>query len=128
MNLNAQAAVPVARSAGYVSAELLNSVISVNASQKQHTPAGRLLGRMYRGSFIDSTVSRDEFSGYDHNGGEHTFRLHMKPADIAAFLELVEETFASHDGMPGFVASVTARAVEKYPRLAEFFGAKGKVH
>ena len=128
MNLNPHVALSVEHPSRSLPAVLLKSVIAVNASQRLDTAAGRLLGRMYYGSFIDKTLSHGESTGYPNNGGEHTFRLHMKPADIVAFLELVEESFAGHVGMPEFVASVKARAIEKHPRLAELFGGVQTVH
>lgn len=80
--------------------------IHIKASQRQHTPAGDLLGRLYYGGFLSAVLAREDYSGYPHNGGEHTLYLDMPPADIEAFLELVQERFPAHEGTQPFVASV----------------------
>lgn len=80
--------------------------IRVTASQRQHTPAGDLLGRMYYSGFLDKALSRNDYSGYPHNGGEHTLHLHLRPADLDAFLALVQEHYPRHEGTQPFVTSV----------------------
>lgn len=89
-----------------------------NASQPQHTPAGKLLGSMYYGGFLEKVLARDEASGYPHNGGEHSLTLHLTPSSLESFLALVEESYPGHAGAPTFVESVRSRAVQRYPELA----------
>lgn len=90
----------------------------VTATQPQHTPAGRLLSRMYYGSFLDATLTRDQRSGYPHNGGEHTLNLKLSLEDLKAFLDLVLETFRGHEGALPFVNSIKERFFQAHPRLA----------
>ena len=94
----------------------MNTTIHVRASQPQHTPAGRLLGKMYYGGFID-VLKRDESSGYPHNGGEHSLSLYMTPPNLSSFLSLVADTFPNHEGTEPFIASVKANVAQRYPAL-----------
>ncbi len=96
----------------------MSRLFHITASQPQHTPAGSLLGRMYYGSFLDATLSRDQRSGYPHNGGEHTLNLSLSLEDLKAFLDLVLETFRGHEGALPFVASIKERFCLANPRLA----------
>lgn len=93
-------------------------IFHVTASQPQHTPAGSLLGRMYYGSFLDKVLSRDQRSGYPHNGGEHPLSLSLSLADLKAFLDLVLETFKGHEGAQPFVDSIKERFAKAHPSLA----------
>ena len=68
--------------------------MNLDLSQPQYVPAGRILYKMYYSGFLEKTLDRAERSGFPHNGGQHTLRLHMPEADILAFLDLVKETFA----------------------------------
>jgi hypothetical protein len=95
----------------------MDNIISVCATQPQHVPAGRLLGKMYYGRFLDCALKRDEYTGYPHNGGEHTINLYMTPEDLSSFLSLVKETFARHDGVDDFINAVRERFAKKYPSL-----------
>jgi hypothetical protein len=96
----------------------MDNRIYVKASQPQHTPAGRLLGKMYYGGFLDKVLTREESHGYPHNGGEHSLSLHMPAPDVFSFLDVVGETFPNHDGTAEFIASVKARISQQYPALA----------
>lgn len=89
----------------------------INASQPQHTPAGMVLCKMYYGSFLESTLNRDQFSGFPHNGGEHTLRLRLSPPDLKAFLDLVLDHFKGSEGARNFVQSVQDKARMNYPRM-----------
>jgi hypothetical protein len=95
-----------------------NQVLFVTATQPQHTPAGKLVGKMYYGAFLESVLLRTEYSGYPHNGGEHSLTLQLPLAGLKSFLDLVKSSFASHPGAADFVASVTAQFQKKYPRLS----------
>lgn len=68
-------------------------LLLVDASQPIHSPAGLLVGKMYYRGFLDKVLAPNEFSGYPHNGPEHTLRLKLCNKDISAFLALVKETF-----------------------------------
>lgn len=81
----------------------------IKASQPQYTPAGKLLGSMYYGSFLQTALSSEQYSGYPHNGGEHTLSLTMSPADVGAFLEIIKETYPHHPGTEPFCAHVQAQ-------------------
>lgn len=94
----------------------MDFIANVNASQPEHTPAGNLLCRMYYGPFLDKALSREERSGYPHNGGEHTLHLRLAPKDLKSFLDLVLETFSQHPGAVEFVNAVKANFANKYPR------------
>ena len=87
------------------------------ASQPEHTPAGKLLGKMYYGGFVDAALKRGESTGYPHNGGQHSLTLILAVSEFNAFLALVEETYPQHPGMPEFITSVRERAVKHYPKL-----------
>lgn len=89
----------------------MSTVLLITASQPQHTPAGRLLGKMFYSGFIGSVLSRDEYFGYPHNGGEHTLHLKLSTDDVPAFLSLVEERFAqdNKEGTDGFSNTVLSQ-------------------
>jgi hypothetical protein len=110
------------RSPSAVPASRNTSPVVVKATQVLHTPAGMLLGRMYYDGFIDATLLRKEGSGCPHTGGEHTLTLQMAPDDMAAWLQLVEERYATHYGVQDFVRSVKERAIAKYSHLRDIFG------
>jgi hypothetical protein len=80
--------------------------IHLKLSQPQHTDAGNLLGRMYYGHFIDSTTTREERSGYPHNGGEHTLYMDMTADDFEAWAQLIEYQFPKHPGTPVFCGQI----------------------
>lgn len=84
-------------------------MIHVKASQRQDTAEGRMLGRMYYGGFLETVLSHGEYSGYPHNGGEHTLYLNMKKEDISSFADVVEETFAKDPGCAGFVLKIRSQ-------------------
>jgi len=96
----------------------MENAVYVNASQPQHTPAGKLLGKMYYGGFLDRVLQRDEYSGYPHNGGEHSLSLKLIPTDLFSFLAIVGESFPTHEGTSEFVTSVKASFSQRYPALA----------
>jgi hypothetical protein len=73
---------------------------------------------MYYGSFLESLLTREQRSGYPHNGGEHTLDLKLSLEDLKAFLDLVLENFRNHEGAVPFVESVKERFAKTYPRLA----------
>ena len=95
----------------------MKTVICVSASQPQHVPAGNILRKMYYGGFLEKVLSREEYSGYPHKGGEHSLQLKMEPRDLSAFFDLVLERFGTQEGSAEFVASVKARIFSKYPSL-----------
>lgn len=79
----------------------------IEASQPQHTDAGALLGHLYYGGFINKTLKHGvESFGYPHNGGLHSLSLRLAPADLQAWLTLVEEQYAGHPGLADFVSNV----------------------
>lgn len=89
--------------------------LNLKCSQPQHTEAGRLLGRMYYGHFLEKSLARDEYSGYPHNGGEHSLYLHLNSAeDYEAFLGLVKDHFGTHPGVSEFVQSVQDAFLKRY--------------
>jgi len=96
----------------------MNTALYVKASQPQHTPAGRLLGKMYYGGFLDKVLQREEYNGYPHNGGEHSLSLKLEPTDLFSFLALVGESFPNHEGTSEFIASVKDSFAKRYPALA----------
>ena len=84
-----------------------SSVLAINASQPQHTPAGSVLGHMYYRGFLEKVLSRDEYSGYPHNGGMHSLTLYLSKEDAHAFLDLAKTHFARYpEEVEAFVASV----------------------
>lgn len=85
----------------------------LDVSQPQDTQAGSLLGRMWYGNFIQNLLRDGEYSGYPHNGGQHTLRLNLNLWDMAAFLKLVEEIFPKHPGTGEFVSEVKRRWSKK---------------
>lgn len=89
--------------------------LHVKGSQPQHTDAGRLLGQMYYGGFLDRVLDRSERSGYPHNGGEHTLHLELSAADFLAFVEIVRDTFAGHPGVNAFLTTLQQNAVRQNP-------------
>lgn len=96
----------------------MNTAPYIKASQPQHTPAGRLLGKMYYGGFLDKVLQREEYTGYPHNGGEHSLSLKLEPTDLHSFLALVGESFPNHEGTAEFIESVKASFAKRYPALA----------
>ncbi len=70
--------------------------IRYELSCPQHTPEGEFLGYLYRANVLD-VFSRDERSGYPHNGGQHSLTLWVRPDDFRAFIELLDEVYAEND-------------------------------
>ncbi len=91
--------------------------VHLDLSQPQHTDAGNLLHKMYycRPRLLDS-LSRDERSGYPHNGGMHTLSLHMSVDDLLAFRALVQQDFATHEGLAAFLADFDSKFAAKVGR------------
>lgn len=84
--------------------------VYLDLSQPQHTDAGHLLHQMYysRPRLLDS-LSRDERTGYPHNGGMHTLSLHMTAEDLLAFRALVQQDFSTHRGLAEFLADFDSK-------------------
>lgn len=84
--------------------------LRIQASQPQHTEAGRLLGKLYYGGFLERTLQHGvESFGYPHNGGEHTLSLRLPAEDAQAWLTLLEESYAGHPGLADFTAKVRSQ-------------------
>jgi hypothetical protein len=84
------------------------AIFLIDASQPLHTPAGRVVGRMYYGNFLDSVLRQEEYSGFPNNGPEHTLFLKLSFADFRAFIALVRESFDA-SAAEAFYQSVAAR-------------------
>ena len=69
------------------------AILLINASQQANTNAGKLVAKMYYGPFLESVLKDNEYSGYPHNGPEHTLRLKLNVKDLHAFMALVRESF-----------------------------------
>lgn len=95
-------------------------LLRIKGSQSQYTDAGKLLGYgMYYSGFITKILNFNQFSGYPHNGGEHSFTLLVTLDDFKAFLDIVKETFSGHPGLTAFVESLLTDARKSYPHLAD---------
>ncbi len=94
-------------------------LMSIKASQPQHTDAGNLVGKLYYRGTLDKLLTRTEYSGYPHNGGEHTLHLRLSAVDLDAFLDAVGETYAGHPGVPGFIQSCRASATHQAGLVAQ---------
>jgi hypothetical protein len=79
---------------------------SVLLTDGQYEPLGMVVGHLYYGnaammSFVPQYRPGDDgvigqklsFSGYPHNGGEHTMTLYGPKEDLVAFLELVSDFY-----------------------------------
>lgn len=95
----------------------MNQLVRVDLSQAQHIPAGNLLSKMFYSGFITDTLSREQFSGYPHNGGQHSLWLSLTPADMQDFLDIVRSRFEKHPGLPEFISSAITRLKARYPAL-----------
>lgn len=91
------------------------SRIRVDVSQPEHTAAGLLLCKMHYGTVLDDLLAKHEFSGFPHNGGEHTLRLHLSPEDFNAFLGAVADRYPDHPGLASFIQSAISNAVKDNP-------------
>lgn len=66
--------------------------IRLNLSQPQHTDAGYFLGWLYYSapeSWLG--ISKNNRSGYPHNGGMHTLYIHAQLSDVECFLAWLKE-------------------------------------
>lgn len=95
----------------------MSKILFVNASQPQHTPAGSLLGRMYYHGFLDKLLSREQYSGYPHNGGEHSLTLSLSEEDLSAFMAIAREKYAKDEGLPAFLETIQTNLKKRYPSL-----------
>ena len=57
------------------------------------TQEGRILYHLYYNGIIGRLLKRDEYGGYPHNGGRHTWYLYLEKDDVVAFLDILEEIF-----------------------------------
>lgn len=92
-------------------------ILYVDASQPQHTPAGNLLGRMYYRGFLTTLLSREQYSGYPHNGGAHSLTLSLSEEDLTAFVAVVREKYAGDEGLPAFLETIESNLKKRYPSL-----------
>lgn len=92
------------------------SKIRVDVSQPEHTAAGLLLCKMYYGTVLDDLLAKHEFSGFPHNGGEHTLRLHLSAEDFDAFLGTIAERYPHHPGLVSFIQSSISNAIKNHPQ------------
>lgn len=68
-------------------------IVTVNASQRTHTPAGDLIAHMYYGIFLESVLLRSEYAGAPNTGNMHMLHITLPERDLHAFLQIVEEHF-----------------------------------
>lgn len=92
----------------------MKKVLYIRASQPQHTPAGKLLGKLYYRGFLD-LLDQSEYSGYPHNGGEHSLSLSMTEENLSALLSLIRATYATHEGCEPFINSILSEIATRYP-------------
>lgn len=89
---------------------MIKKLQSIDVSHPMHTPAGGVLRKLHYSDFLDSVLTRSEFSGYPNNGGDHTLRLNLKDSDVAAFLELVRGRFSTlGQGVEDFIQHAQAQ-------------------
>lgn len=86
--------------------ENVMTAVRINASERQYSPAGFLLWRMYDSRFLERVLNKDEYCGHTHDGGEHTLYLRLRAQDVESFLTLAQEEFSGSEGVAEFVASV----------------------
>lgn len=92
--------------------------MNIDLSQSQYTPAGKFLSHLYYQTAIIDLIDRDDRSGFPHNGGEHTLRIHgVREEDIVAFLAVIKESYPEgnkrHEGAVAFLASAQTRMAEQ---------------
>lgn len=77
----------------------------IDLSCAEHTPEGNFLGSLIYSHLIpgDGLFKCDECRASPHNGGVHTLILNTAPANVEAFLDLVEEQFSDKQGCSEFV-------------------------
>ena len=73
----------------------LKSVVNLNLTASQQSVLGKLLYRYY---YYDNCLGMGDseqmvFSGYPHNGGEHTLRVRGEKDECIAFLQLFGESY-----------------------------------
>ena len=68
---------------------------SLNVSDGQQTPAGRIIGELHYGGILEKLLKRDdEYNGCPHDGGAHTLYLRLTQPDLEAFILLVKEHYS----------------------------------
>lgn len=65
--------------------------IHVRLSAGEHTPLGKIIGRVYYDSRVLDALNFNERSGYPHHGGSHTLELHCRPLDAIEMIEMIKE-------------------------------------
>lgn len=81
-----------------------HDVIRVDASQPEHTPAGKFLAMLYYSDVLEALVDSKCFSGYPHNGGRHTLYLKLSRDDLRALADILEDQYRNIEGAMDFVA------------------------
>ena len=66
---------------------------ALNLSAPQNTSLGHLVGDIYYKRSDLLKLGVEHLSGFPHNGGEHTMRLHGSRADLIAWLDIVIDIY-----------------------------------
>jgi hypothetical protein len=57
----------------------------------ERTPLGTIVSHLFYKTDITDLLNRDDYSGYPHNGGSHTFRFNGTWQEDLVLLELLSE-------------------------------------
>ena len=66
-------------------------MVQLELTAGEHTPLGRLVGRLYYQTGVMDLVDKDTRWGFPHNGGQHTFGFEGSRRDAVAMLEIFKE-------------------------------------
>lgn len=68
-----------------------SAIVCMSLSSGEQTPLGKILFHMYYRTGLTGLLDRDDYCGYPHNGGSHTFSFRGPKGDALSFLELLSE-------------------------------------
>jgi len=64
-------------------------------TSSEFSPAGKVVGHLHYHGILECLLHDDEYSGSPSEGGSHFLRLHISRPDLEAFLDLIEEYYAT---------------------------------
>lgn len=98
--------------------------VVIELTAQQSTPLGDIVADIFYRTGLLDMLNRGDYTGYPHNGGQHTLTLMIKPLDGIAFIDEVQESLKGMRDDDGDYARVLSELAFVSQELHSFRKAK----